>query len=1710
MSTNDTGPRHDAAPQGATEEEGASPRHGEGNAAPCIDLGDYTLTALLHSEPTTLVYRGFRNADRAPIVAKVLRAEQPAPRHVAELRHEHAILRDLDLPGVVRPLGLVRHESRLALLLEHFGGTTLAEALRGGKLALGTALTIAISLATTLEELHRRHVIHKDVKPHNILVDLGSLETRLISFAMAARLSHEYQRLASPDTLEGTPAYMSPEQTGRMPRLVDERSDLYSFGVTLYEMLTGTLPFTNTGALELIHSHMARVPTPPHVLCPEVPAPLSGVVMKLLAKTPEDRYQCAAGAKADLERCARALAATGQIAPFEIGAADFRSEVRIPQKLYGREAETEEVLGAWKRAAEGGVELLLVSGYSGVGKSALVHEIHRSIARQRGYFAGGKFDQLGRSVPYATVGRALQELARLVLTESREALSRWRSEIVAALGDDVGMLVDRVPELSLIVGPAAAAPVAAEASNRFIVVLQKLLRVFAAPAHPLALFFDDLQWADAASLKLLKLLLAAEDSANLLVIGAYRDAEVDPSHALALALGELREAGVSIREIALTPLGPDDVRALVADTLGCDPARSAPLAAMAHAKTAGNPFFLAQFLEKAHRDGLLTRDERSGAWAWDLARIQASSSAENVVEFVLSRLQTLAPETQRALRLAACIGHQFDLRTLSLIGEQDPRRTMGDLWPALRDGFIHPLDPEYRFLHPSPEGEGAPPEALSFDVDFRFVHDRVQQAAYLLIEEGQRQRVHLSIGRLMRERMGRAERDEGLFDVVEHLNFGAPLINDPDERRELAALNLEVGRKAHGAAAYEAAAGYFKAGMSVLGEAGWETDHALAFALHVECAESSCLAGAFVGAESLFPALGAHARTTLELGRVGNLKVMFFSMTSRPEEAVKECISWLRVFGVEIPEDGGRWAAAVEDEFSEMARSLGGRSIPELIELPLDDDPVKRAMVKLLSTASQAAAFVDRHLLALLALKQVNTSLRYGHTELSPRGYMLLGLYLSGWLGRHREAAEFGMLALALNDRKFKRLDMTCRLNHNMSAHIYFYREPLRPGFVYFRRAYEAGIECGDHSYLPFVTLHTPPARLDLGEELGTVEEEVDRFMALVQRTKNAMIAAFQRVNKQFIAALTGRTNALCSLSSEQFDEAEFLEEAERSRLTYVVCLYYTVKTQLLYLYGDHAGALAMAREGESRLVSSMGFYYTTVLAFYMALTLLALLPDKDAGEQARRAEELARCMAKVETWATGCRANFEHKRTLLLAEAARAGGRDLEAMELYERAIQAARDADFPRDEALASELAGRFFLAKGLSKAARGYLRDAHYGVVRWGATAKAAELAARYPSLLGTLPEAATESRLPAAVTTMISGVGVAVMDASAVLRLAQTIASDSDLDRVLRRWMDVALGSSGAQRGVLLLDQGGDLAPVLAVSLDRGGEGDGRVPMSVVQYVQRTGEPLLVGDLTRDLLFAGDPYVVERSPRSVLCLPMVYRERVTGLVYLETNVGAEVFSSARTKLCELLTSQAALAIENATMTSRLQRVNKDLEIEVAARTEELRVANEHLEQQLVERAKAEAARAALQEEVIRVQRERLSELSAPMIPITEKVMVMPLIGTMDAARAEQIAKAALHGAAATRAAVLIVDITGITQFDRSLATAVVQTASALRLLGAEVVVTGVRPEVAQALVRLNEPLGLVATMGTLQSGIRHALERTRELLPVHGRARSVVQK
>jgi PAS domain S-box-containing protein len=1415
-------------------------------------------------------------------------AEHPSPATLDRLAHEYGLKDELDDAWAARPLQLVRDGGQTILMVKDPGGEPL-DRLIGPPMEIGKFLRLAVALSAALGRLHGRGLIHKDIKPAHVLVNVSTSQVWLTGFGITSRLPRERQSPAPPEFLEGTLAYMAPEQTGRMNRSIDSRSDLYSLGIALYQMLTGTLPFTASDPMEWVHCQIAKNPIPPNALLKNAPAPVSAIIMKLLAKAPEERYQTAAGLEYDLQRCLSE--AQGQIDPFPLGERDIPDRLLIPEKLYGREREIDILLSSFNRIIKSGSpELVLVSGYSGIGKSSVVNELHKVLVPPRGLFASGKFDQYKRDIPYSTLAQAFQSLIRPLLGKSDPELAGWREAFREALGPNGRLITDLVPELKLIVGDQPPVPELPlhDAQRRFQLVLRRFLAVFARPEHPLALFLDDLQWLDSATLDLLEDLLTQPDVQHLMLIGAYRDNEVNSAHPLIRKLEAIRKAGVVVHEIILAPLAREDLGRLIGDSLHCEPERVAALAELIHEKAAGNPFFAIQMISVLVEEGLLTFDYGEGRWSCDLNSIRAKDYTENVVGLLVGKLNRLPVETQLALQLLACMGNSAECTLLEMVSQQSNEQMHGQLWDAMKAGLIFRTEQSYKFLH-----------------------DRVQEAAYSLIPQERRAAIHLRVGRLLASHIPPAKREEGIFEIVNQLNRGVTLVTSAAERLQIAELNLIAGRRARASTAYKSALVHLAAGEALLSEDHWKQYYGLRFSLALHRAECEFLTGEPLAADERLSRLQLRAIGPTDLAAVACLRIALYT-TDRPDRAVAVGVEQLRTFGIEWLAHPGE--EEVRAEYDALRQRVGDRPIETLVDLASTRDPNLLALMEVLRVILSPALHTERKLHDLALLRMANLSLEHGHCDGSPLAFAQLSLAIGPHFGHYRDGFRFGHLGAALVDREDLarfRGKVYCVVGY----HVLPWTRPVQAASTMVQRALELAEETGDLLFVAYCQAHLISLGLASGAPLDDLEIEADRYLQSTRRMRFSLVIEIITTQLALIRTLRGLTAKFGYLVDVH---AELRMEHHLSGdppLAIAACWYWIRKMQARYLAGDYAAAVDASSEARPLLGISPSHWEAAEFYFYSALSHAAFSNHAGPDEKQQHFEALKAHHDQLEVWAQNCPENFENGAALVGAEVARIEGRALDAEHLYEEAIRSARANGFIHNEALAYELAARFYAARGFKQFADLYLRNARYGYLRWGAVGKVRQLDEMYPDLR-------QKDSFPGPTSTI--GAPVEHLDLATVIKVSQAVSSEIVLENLIDTLMRTAMVQAGAERALLILACGQE--PRIGAEATTSGDTvtvrlvdeavtERVLPESVLHYVLRTREIVVLEDAAAQSPFGVDSYVRQRLARSILCLPLLNQAKLIGALYFENNLTPRVFAPARISILKLLASQAAIALENA---------------------------------------------------------------------------------------------------------------------------------------------------------------------------------------------------
>ncbi|MFC2055284.1 AAA family ATPase, partial [Chloroflexota bacterium] len=1446
--------------------------------------------------------------------------ESPTSSLIDQMHIEYTITTQLsDVSGVRPAYAMEGTESHPVLLLEYIPGQSLAELIRSNSLDMAEKLSLAVNMSRVLSCIHEKQVMHKDISSGNILVADDNTPgsqggVYIIDFGLASITRQENpSHLAPDDALVGTLAYISPEQSGRMNRPVDYRTDFYSLGIILYELFTGQLPFESGDTLEMIHAHIARQPQPPQQIESGIPDLVSDIILKLLAKVAEDRYQTAHGLQTDLMHCLDQWQSNGRIEPFELGGYDFTGRLQIPQMLYGRQAEIEQLQAALDRATTGSAQLLFVAGYSGVGKTSLVHEIQKDVITNKGIFIEGKFDQLQWVLPYSAWAQAFTQLVDSLLAESEPNLAGWREIIQDALGENGQILIDRIPDLERIIGPQSEVPQLGgiENQNRFNYIFNRFISSLATPEHPLVVFLDDLQRIDPASLHLIEALMAAQSTSSFLLIGAYRSDEVDPAHPLAVSQERMQAESDRVTVITLGDLPSANTNHLLADTLQLSVPDCRDLDKVLVEKTGGNPFFYRQLLYALEADRLLKFDVEGRHWHWDDALDQSLQARGSVVELMIDKIRTLPGETQRALSLAACLGSRFDTSTLAIITGHEQADVLSDLNPAVQAGLI-----------------------IRSDGHFSFAHDRIQEAGYALIPPSDLPQTHLKIGRTLLADTPNEDLEGEDFDIVGHLNAGRALIDRDSEKFELARLNLRAGQKAKIAAAYSDAKKFIEVGIELIGTNSWNDQYDLTLALHNENGQLAAVSGQF---DQIFKTADLiNANTIRIVDRIGIYMTQIEAETVRYNfaKALKIGLRALKELGIEIPTlpDEGIYQSLRD----RLVALLDSRSEEIWVGLPEMYDETAIAISSLLASEMVTTYVGNPPLFPIITYRGAILTLEFGLDVWSPFFCASVAMLELGSID-HKTPADVAFNKI-LFAKKLQQIAQEMLKNpvttrgkartQLILAHVAVWTESIEKGIGLAQDTYLSGYQTGDVLFVSNGAINFAKQAFAAGMNLVAYQNQVSDYA-------NSLISMDQILAPNWIAIHLQTAQNLRETQPEPdrldgiyFNEDEWLPSARDSKdlaglLSHSVC-----KLLLAYNFDIDDRLDEYTRKAEGLIGGATANISIVLFYLYFPLSKLRLTAGNGANGDPGPMDLINRYLQLVEIWAGSAPSTFRHKYDLIAAEKARVLG-DLDgALTHYEQAINGARENGFSHEEALANELYARFWLERRNERFASQFMREAHRLYIKWGALAKAEHLNKRYPNLMTGRHLVVDE--MP---TQTISYQSAVDLDLITVLKASQDIAREIELDGLLTNLMTNVIENSGAQQGYLLLEQDAKWMIVAQADVD-GAETQitdsisitdtDLLAESIVHYVAHTQETVVLEDASQSGKFSNDPYIQSHQAKSLLCAPLINQGKINSILYLENNLASYVFSPQRVQLLQLLSSQMAISIDNARIHRQLEEL------------------------------------------------------------------------------------------------------------------------------------------------------------------------------------------
>jgi len=1500
-------------------------------------IANYQLSEKIYESKISKVYRGVQENDGRPVILKILNKEYPSTEELSLFRREYKIVQKLqDIEGVINAIELLDFQNTLVIVEEDIGGTSLATLLTKMKPDTQQCLKLAIQIADVIDQLHQHNVIHKDINPANIIWNPETHEVKIIDFGISSLLKQEYHEFQNPGKLEGTLAYTSPEQTGRINRVLDYRSDLYSFGVTLYFMFTGSLPFTAKEGIELVHAHIAQMPVDLSNSKTNLPPALSQIILRLLSKMADDRYQSGAGVKYDLERCLTQIENKNSENIFQLGQKDHSPIFLIPQALYGREKEVSLILEAFNRVSQGSIELIMVSGFSGTGKSSLVHEVHLPLTEKRGLYISGKFDQYQTGVPFHAWSVAFEGFVSLLLKEDESSLERWKKNIQSAVGNIGQVISDVVPSIELIIGKQPDIPrlTGEQALNRFNYVFRAFVKSISKKEHPLVVFIDDWQWADAASLNLLNFLMSDKDNAYLLIIGAYRDNEVDSTHSFRLTLDDIERSKANVSTIQLQNLTKKDVFSLVSDALRNPPAIDS-LVNLIYEKTQGNAFFLVQFLRNLYNESLIHFDTVSDCWLWDQAEVESKDITDNVVQLMANKIQQLPYDTQETLKFAACIGSRFDLSTLAIIQNKNTRETASRLEKALQKGIIKPLDLNYRFANI---------EIGKANVTYQFIHDRVQQAAYSLIVQKKRGIVHVNIADTMIDKLNSSDKEKRIFDIVNHYNAGKNEVTTALQKERVASLNISAGKKAKSTTAYTLALHYFKSALELLDNTEWQTQYQQTAELYLIASEVAFLSKQYDQMELWIEIYLKKVKTPLEKSKAYEIRLQAYTAQNRLSDAVDASLYALTLLDIEIPKSPNNFQVLAK--LLQTKKALKGKTFGDLFALPPMKDQKKLAAMNLLGLMIPPAYWTSQELVASTVFQMTQESVKYGYSAITGYGYSWWGITQCSMLGNIDSGYEFGEFGVNIAQ------------THNLPLQqpLFFFGWIIKPfkhhiseSIDVLLKSYELSLEKGDFEYASYSLNNYIQVLFHCGNNLGKLVPKMVKANRELESFQVGSSIYWHNIWWQTALNFSVETTCPTTLDGSAYKESESVSQHLKVNDTSTLFLLYCAKLMLSYFYRDYAKGIQYAKKARLYLKGGTGMYALILFHFYESLTILASLEAHPGPFKKLLLFRVNSNQKKLKKWAHHSPENHLHRWNLVHAEQLRIKGKSDKASRFYDMAIDQAKKSQFVHEEALACELATHFFLTRNQKRLAVHYLRQADYLYQQWGAHGKVADLKTSLSDLYPLVSQHSDQLEAGIHTTTKItpSRRHTESLDLTSMMKAAQAISGEIVFDELIKTLLTIVIENAGAQKGILVTTNGAPINIdaigyvennniIVTAALEKNkSQNDLPLPASIIHFVTHKMEAVVIEDASHDARFSQDPYINRETPKSILCLPIIKQRKLSAIIYLENNLTYGAFTPERLQVLQMLTSQAAISIENA-------RLYGQLENKVNERTEKLQSA------------------------------------------------------------------------------------------------------------------------------------------------------------------------
>jgi predicted ATPase/class 3 adenylate cyclase len=1452
-----------------------------------------------------------------PSCLKVLKEEFPSKEMLDQLDNEFNLCFNSKCSSVRKAIKRGKTQGHEDVILEYIEGKDLSKILSSEKFTFLQQLHLATDLASALADLHKENIFHRRIHPSNIIIEQSTNKIFFIDFGLATEgnaFEPEFNNYQEKE-IESL-KYIAPEQTGRINHAIDNRADLYSLGLILYRIFTGQLPFESEARLELMYANIAKTPVKPNEINAAIPKVISDIIMKLLSKNAEGRYQSAFGVKCDLEKCLQQFAQKGTLdnlaaIDFEIAGFDFSGKLNFSNKLYGRKKEIDILNVMYEACAIGEKKIVLISGNSGSGKSALVEELKNSVLQKKGVFIKGKFDQISSDTPYSTLVQAFNELAQFILAGDSVSQAKWKKKITEAIGNSGKILTQFMPGIEMLIGKQKEAPElkGIEAQNRFNYEFTRFFKSIADADSPLVIFVDDLQWADESSLNLFKIISENRDIDHIMLIAAYRKNEVNDNHPVGKKINELKEDRIPFEQMELNDLSYRDVFELVSETLLTKQQSISLLSEIIYNKTKGNAFYVRQFLKSIYEEGLLHFDFESLEWKYNSDLILQMNVSGNVAELMNSFILKLPDETLDLLKTASTIGNNFSKRNLSVIKQLSERNIESLLNLSVSEGLIIPFETEYKFAH-----------------------DRIQQAIYSLIPDDEKAAMHLLNGQRLAAQINETELQEKLFDLVNQWNLGAEKIVDKKEKNYLANLNLTAGNKAIASTAFPQALLYFEKGLNILDKDAWASQYDFILQLNTSAAEAAYLSGQYEKVDKFVNDLLQHSKSLIDSAKAYEIDIKKLIAQNKPLDAVKLGLNILKKMGIDLPLKPGK--IQVMKDLIKIKYLLRNKSMEYYNSLPEMKDPEKNAAMRILSDISSASFFAVPNLVPLLAFKMIRLTITHGLSRKSPFSFAAYGYILSVFLNEIDKGISFGEIALHLA-KKINAEELIGSILVTSNIFLVHRRTPLTETIHDLERSFKSGLESGDNEYASYAAHNIVYQFFIMGYPLADLSKKAETLELSIEKFQQDLTLKRLQLFRQSILNLIEGTENPDVLKGKIFDESEMdIADVTKSNEIYFQNLYLQ-KLYLALIFNLHNNGRKYVSIAEKYQESVKGTALYPLFYFYRSLLILDTSPNPSSKKTIL--SQVKKDIGVLKKYEKYCPQTYSHKIFLLEAEYKYLEGDNEEAKILYDKALKAGTESNMTSDLAYAWERAGRFFLNTKQDLLANFYLQNAYRVYKRWGATAKLIQMESHYIQLRGG-SGAEWQNQLldePAKQPANI--------DLETVLKASAALSSEIVLPRLLKIMMQIILENAGAQNGFLIMEKDGqkyieaeikadmeDIKILQSIAVSQ----SNLLAESVVNYVYLTQETVILDDACKSDLFANDEFIKRNECKSILCIPLMNMGKIQAVIYLANDVTSGAFTAKGVGVLKLLAGQMAVSIENALFYS-------ELENKVKERTNELEI-------------------------------------------------------------------------------------------------------------------------------------------------------------------------